>query len=132
MQKVVVKRFTFLEILVAVVILGISLAMVMSIIGAARSRVIRAERRWGRQHLLDQATEYYLLAGPDAALPEVLLPRNYTASCTLEPVQNLPEHALEPLNGYVLARYTITVYGLRSEVIAEREVAKPVPEEELF
>lgn len=121
-------HFTFLEILIAVAILGVALAIALQIIGAARSRLLRAERRWARQHNLDQAVEFYLLAGPDAAPPAGLLPEGFSTSCTLEatPVEELPEFVSEQYLGWTLARYRVTLVWRGSSTVQEQVVEKVV------
>ncbi len=122
-------RFTFLEILIATAILGIALALALQVIGAARARLLRAERRWARQHNLDQAVEFYLLAGPDAALPTDLLPEGFSASCTVEPVplDELPEFvASEQYQGWTLARYRITLVWRGSASVQQQVVEKVI------
>ncbi len=122
------KPFSFLEILIAMAILGISLTVALSIVSGARSRVLRAEQRWARQHNLDQATEFFLSAGPDATVPGWLLPKGFRAECELIRVENLPEYAQGKKDKFTLARYEIRVIGLRNEVVAENTVEKIVPE----
>ncbi|NOY80520.1 MAG: prepilin-type N-terminal cleavage/methylation domain-containing protein [Kiritimatiellaeota bacterium] len=122
-------RFTFLEILIAIAILGIALALALQIVGAARARLLRAERRWARQHNLDQVVEFYLLAGPDAALPTDLLPEGFSASCTVEPVplDELPEFvSSEEYQGWTLARYRITLVWRGSASVQQQVVEKVI------
>lgn len=126
------KRFTFIEILIAVTIMAVSLVMVMTVVGSAQSNIIKAQSNWGQSHLLTQATEFYLLAGPDGNMPDEFLPQNYSSSCTLNPFEGeLPEHAIDPLNGFVPGVYRVEVTGLQGETIGIRKVLKLVPEEEL-
>jgi len=120
--------FTFLEILIAVAILGVALALALQIVGAARSRLLRAERRWARQHNLDQAVEFYLLAGPDAAPPAGMLPEGFSTSCTLDatPIEELPDFVSEQYQGWILARYRITLIWRGSSTVQEQIVEKVV------
>lgn len=122
------RPFTLLEVVVAVMVLGLSLVMIMSILGAARGRVIRAERRWAREHLVTQATEFFLLAGPDAAVPRGIFPEGVTADCAVEDVDDLPDEARLPIGNMMLRTYRITVYGTAGEPLGERTVEKIVYE----
>ena len=76
--------FTYLEVLVAVALLAAGLAMTLGLVAAARERTLRAERSWARQHLLAQAVEFYLLAGPKASPPQDLLTEGYSVRCETE------------------------------------------------
>ncbi len=106
------RPFTFIEILIAAAILAVSMGLAFQIIGNARARLLRAERRWARQHNLDQATEFFLLAGPKAAPPPGLLPEGFSATCQVDtvPAEDLPEYAGDEYRGWVLARMTVTVH----------------------
>ena len=121
--------FTLLEVLVAVAILGMSLALILQILGASRERVLRAERRWSRRHVLEQAAEFHLLAGPNARIPAGFLPEGFEsrASLAVDP-SNLPVHAAEPKNGWMPATLTVTVADENGEVVAEQDIEQIVPE----
>jgi len=124
------RRFTFIEVMTAVAVLGIALIMLLSLIGAARARLIRAEERWARQHLLDTATEFFLLAGPEEDLPSHLLPDGFAAECTVSVAGDLPDHAVDPYGGWALATYHIVLYR-DGAVAVEQRVDKVVREEDL-
>ena len=69
-----------LEVILAVAILSIGFIAAMSIATTAADRLMKAVVRWERQHMLNQATEYFLLAGPDAAIPQEFFPfQGYSA-----------------------------------------------------
>ncbi len=133
MSKTDIKRsrFTFLEIMVAVAILSASLAVVLTILGSSRSRLMRAERRWAGQHVLSNAVEFYLLAGTDAAIPGGVLPDGFSASCDLEAAEDLPEHAAEAVGGWMLGRYRIEVFNAGRQNVGEQIIEKVVLEEDL-
>ena len=124
-------RFTLLEVLIAVAILGVSVAMIVSILAGARSRLMRAERDWARQHLMSQAAEWYLLAGVMTAPPAGLLPPGFSAQARLERVEELPEEVREPLDGWVLGRYVIGLTGRSGESLGELPIDKLVREDAL-
>lgn len=123
-------RFTLLEVIIAAAILAVAVAASVGIVGAARSRILRAESRWGRQHLLSQAAEFYLLCGPNAPYPGGLLPEGFSASCSIGVVDDLPEDALEPQEGWVLGRFYIRVYDTAGTPMAECTVEKLLREED--
>ena len=124
-------RFTLLEVIIAAGILALAVVMSVGIMGGARARILRAESRWGRQHLLSQAAELYLLAGPGAERPPGLLPQGYSCDCTLAQVEDgMAEAALEPQDGWVLGRFDVRVYDTSGAVMAQCSVEKLVREED--
>ena len=125
------RGFTLLEVVIAVAIFGLSLGLILSIVSNARSRLLRAERSWAREHLFAQAAEFYLLAGPDADVPAGLLPLNFSCACTLEAAEDLPEGGTDPLEGWVLGRFHISVTGRSGEGLEERVVEKMMRAEDL-
>ena len=127
--------FTLIEILVASTILGLAVAMVVGTIGGARARILRAERRWGRAHVLSQAAEFYLLAGKDGAMPESLLPEGFRAMCELRPAENLPEYATESIQGWpdwTLGEYRVSVFDSYNHSLGEVVVEKIVHEDDYY
>ncbi len=116
----------------AVAILGVCLGAVLSLVGTARERVMRAERRWARQHNLSNAVEHYLLSGAKAAAPLDLLPPGFSASCRLEAVEGLPEGLPETMDGWLLGRYTVAVYNAGGQLTGVQEVEKLVREDDLY
>lgn len=124
-------RFTLLEVMVAAAILALAVSMSVSILGAARARILRAEKRWGRQHILAQAAELYLLGGPYAEMPDGLLPEGFSADCDLRRAEEgLSQDALEPIDGWVLGEFHIRVYDTAGNVMADTRVHKVVREED--
>jgi hypothetical protein len=129
------RRFTFVEVLVAAIILTASVGMTLAIVGSARARILRAEQRWGRAHLLSQAAEFYLMAGPDADVPDGLLPQGFTVRCDLLAAEELPEHAAESPSGWTgwrLGVFRITVYDTSGRSIGERAIEKIVREDDFY
>ena len=55
------KRFTLIEVIIAIGILAISLASLFQIIASARARIAKADEGWHNMHMLTQAAEYVLL-----------------------------------------------------------------------
>jgi len=124
--------FTLIEVVIAATILAMSVAFTMSIVATARSQVLRAERRWGRAHLLAQAAEYHLLAGARSGnQPDGLLPEGFRTFCDLAEVLDVPEEALEPVNGWRLGEFLIRVTDPNGHAIGELRVRKLVREEDL-
>ena len=61
-----VKRFTLIEVIIAIGILAISLASLFQIIASSRARIAKADEAWHNMHMLTQAAEYVLLHKADA------------------------------------------------------------------
>jgi type II secretory pathway pseudopilin PulG len=122
--------FTLLEVIIAAGILALAVAMSVGTMGAARARILRAESRWGRQHLLSQAAEFFLLCGPEARYPEGLLPEGFSADCSLSLADDLPLDALDAQEGWVLGRFHIRVYDTSGSLMAECSVDKLLREED--
>lgn len=108
-----------MEIMIAGMILTLSIAMTLGILGGARGRILRAEQRWGRQHHLSNMTEFYLLAGPRGSVPASLLPDGFSSRCDIWKAEDLPEHAAEGLSGWddwQLGQFHITVTGPSGDI----------------
>lgn len=105
-------RFTLIEVLIAIAIMAVALGAVLGLLAQAQADFTRAKDRWGLQHSMTQACEFYLLAPPGAqGPPDGLFPQGLTTSCDVRPVaaDALPEHAIDPQRGWVLAELEITV-----------------------
>ena len=122
--------FTLMEVMIAATILALAVASTMAIVGGARSNLIRAEKRWARQHLLAQAVELYLLGGHEAAVPDDLLPAGFSSSCQLLTVEDVHEEALEVNRGWQLGEYLVVVYDADRRPMAECRVRKVLKEED--
>jgi len=64
-------------------------------------------------------------------VPSGLLPQGFGMSCELVEVTDLPEEALEPINGWRLGEFVIQVTDASGDLIGEMRVRKPVLEEDL-
>lgn len=125
--------FTFIEIMIAGMILTLSIAMTLAIVGGARGRILRAEQRWGRNHHLSNVTEFYLLTGPRGAIPDSLLPEGFSARCDIRKAEDLPEHAADGIPGWddwQLGQFCVTVMGPSGNTIGEWTVEKLVREDD--
>ena len=126
-----VSRFTLLEVVIATAILAIALGAIMSVVGSTKADMGRAMDARAKQHSLQQATEWYLLANPaNLELPDGLLPAGYQASCEIEDVvDELPEHAQEPRDGWILVRYVIEVIDDQGNFLGQNLVYRIIRED---
>jgi len=124
-------RFTLLEVSIAALLLAISAVASLTVVGTARADILREIRRRDREHHMANAVEFFLLAGPDASVPDGLLPSGLTAECILSEInEGLPEDAYESINGWVLGEYCITLYGEDGQPLGEQRIRKILKEEE--
>ena len=66
--------YTLIEVIVALAILALGLVTAMSISSSSKRRIDKAYKRWGIQHQLTQATEFYMLAGANSNIPNTIFP----------------------------------------------------------
>ena len=118
--------FTLLEVILAVAILSIGFIAAMSIATTAADRLMKAVTRWERQHMLNQATEYFLLAGPDVAIPQEFFPfQGYSTTCQVSPAI-LPEGIEPEINSWKIVTMKISIFDDRNNEIDVLEVDKIV------
>ena len=105
-------RFTLVEVVVALAILGITLVSLLTLAGAAQQRLGKARDRWRNFHMLSQGAEYFMLftseepPGIDLAFFDVEdLPEELTGlvgqpplrCCVVELVRNADGEVLDTL-----------------------------------
>lgn len=121
-----------MEVMIAGTILALAVASTMGVLGGARSSLLRAEQRWARSHLLAQVAELYLLGGPNAEIPDGLLPAGYSSACELYEVEDgIHEEAMEHIRQWLLAEYHISVYDASGKMLSETFVRKVLKEEDV-
>ena len=86
--------FTLVEVVAAMAILTLGLASFFSMSFLAQKRLMKAQEKWERLHMLSEGAEYMLLQGfEDPELPgeEFWNYPGYRLSCSYEDVEDLPE-----------------------------------------
>ncbi|NLG13293.1 MAG: hypothetical protein GX561_03685 [Lentisphaerae bacterium] len=129
-NTVKVHCFTLAEVMIATVVLGLAVAATSAIVSGAQSSLIKAENRWGRQHLTTNAAEFYLLAGPNATMPQGVLPDGFSATCQLLVVDDIHEEALEPIDEWILGEFQIQVFDKNGNRISDTRVRKVLKEDD--
>lgn len=125
-------RFTLMEVMIAALILAMSVASAVGVIGTARANMLREERRWEREHAMGNAMEFFLLAGPENTLPPEALPEGYAAECVLFNVEeNIPEEAMESIRGWRLGEFQVRLYAPGGRMADEQQVRKIIKEEDV-
>ncbi len=122
------RRFTLLEVVVAIGVFAIGLGLVLGITSGARLRMERAEREARNRHILTQAVEYYLMVdkGSEASPPEEVFPyEDYTVSVDFDdPV--LPDDCPDAFNGCRLRVMRVEVFNKEGESCGAMKVERIV------
>ena len=88
------RRFTLIEVVVALAILSISIAGLLQLLTAAQNRIIKVDDHWMRTHMLIQAAEYYMLMKQEdpPAITDTFFPYDdYRVDVIWEEIEGLPE-----------------------------------------
>jgi type II secretory pathway pseudopilin PulG len=124
--------FTFVEILVAILILGLSLAFLVQLIGGSRARLLRAEQRWSRAHVAEQAVEFFLLAGADADMPSEFIPEGYAAYAEITQLtETMAQGYRDPIDGWMPIELQVVVRDPWGETVAVRKIEQLYREDDL-
>jgi prepilin-type N-terminal cleavage/methylation domain-containing protein len=123
----VVKKFTLIEVLIALAILSMAVVSFSLLIGGASKRTVVAFDRWQSTHLLTQAVEYYMLneaqAGSD--IDERFFPvEDYTAECSFESPEGLPEDVEESYGGQTLVAMKVVVKDKKGKTLDSATVER--------
>lgn len=96
------RRFTLIEIVVALGILAISLGGLLQLAISSQLKISRAAEKWQEMHMLTQAAEYLLLHNEETVeVPADFFPYpEYEINCVYDDAEGLPEE-LENLTGQV-------------------------------
>ena len=123
-------KFSLIEILIAVAILGLALGSVLAMFSSSQDQLLRARERWMSQHALEQAAEFYLLSNPsNLEMAEGIMPDGYTAHCEVNAATNVPDHALTPFRGWTLSEFQVSVSDAQGHVVGEITVYKIIRED---
>lgn len=119
-----------MEVLVALLLLGLVLGSTMAFAARATASVQRAQRDWADAHALTQASEFFLVTNPRyLVVPDQVLPPGYRATCSISDGRgDLPENARATQSGWALARYDIGVTTPDGRTLAPAPIYKLLPE----
>ena len=111
------KKFTLIEVVVALTILTAGVLVAAQMFAMSASRVSAAETEWFEQHLLTQAAEHFLTMPPREPLPDRFLEdSSYSASAKYAPSDQLSGGASAELGELALMKMTVTLYRNGSAV----------------
>lgn len=88
------RGFTLVEVVVALAILSISVAALLSLITASQNRISKGYDLWKRTHILMQAAEYYMLMpleDPPAMTEQIFPYKEFSVDVSVEDVEDLEE-----------------------------------------
>ena len=105
------RRFTLIEVVVALAILSISLAGLLQLSITANSKNADSVEKWESEHMLAQAAEYLMLQNEDGAtVPEDFFPYpGYSVEVVCDDAEGLPEDYDGLDNQLPLKRWNIAV-----------------------
>ena len=105
------RRFTLIEVVVALAILSISLAGLLQLSITANSKNADSVEKWESEHMLAQAAEYIMLRNEEgASVPEEFFPYSgYSAEVVCEDPEGLPEDYSDLEGQLPLKRWNIAV-----------------------
>ena len=105
------RRFTLIEVVVALAILSLSLAGLLQLSLGATRRVADAVEAWESEHMLAQAAEYLMLHNEDGSdIPEEFFPYpGYSVEVVCGDAEGLPEDYSELDGQLPLQRWNIAV-----------------------
>jgi len=121
-----------MEVMIAALVLSLAAASTLSIVGTGRSKLLREERRWAREHYLTNVVEFYLSVGPDQQVPDCLLPEGWYATCDLYDVEDgLPDEAYESIREWRLGEFHICLYDGSGSLVGEQFIRKLLKEDDV-
>jgi len=102
--------FTLLEVVVALAIFSLGLGVVFSVTAMARARTVRGREMVRLDHMLTQATEYFLLVHDADELPEEVFPYpGYAAHVSCDDIDDPPDGAVDGVGALKLKLMTVTL-----------------------
>lgn len=123
-------EFTLLEVIIALSVLGMGLAVAFGVSASGRLRTMRSYRDMLEEHMLIQAAEYYMLDCRTDKLPEEVFPyRDYSASVSFSRPENLPDGISDELRPFKLAVMRVTLVNQEEKPCGELTVERIVPDD---
>jgi prepilin-type N-terminal cleavage/methylation domain-containing protein len=124
-------KFTLIEIIVAIAILALGLLSAMSMSSFSKYRIDKAYKKWKMQHMLSQASEYYLLVGANTDIPHIIFPyKNMQASCSVIECKVLPEDIDVYFDQWLLGTYHVEIVS-NGKILRDIKIDKIVNKNEI-
>lgn len=116
------RRFTLIEVVVAMAILSLSLAGMMQLLTQSQMRIGDAMEKWREMHMLTLASEYILMTSSeeDLHVPDEIFPYNdYQIDCQVEDAEGLPDELKDQDGQLPLKKWTVKLIRVKDK--AERK-----------
>jgi prepilin-type N-terminal cleavage/methylation domain-containing protein len=124
------RRFTLIEVVVSIAILGIGLVGFLGITASTSRRMNRAYNRWEEQHALGQAIEMFMLTNVAQRPSDEFFPyRDYDVQFEIGVPENLPEGVEETLDKWKLVKVTANLINSAGDVVLGVSLDRLVYEE---
>ena len=116
------RRFTLVEVVVALAILGLSLSGLLSLAMNAQVKVARSVEKWENTHKLIQAVEYIMLFDDDnLSVPNDFFPYDgYMIQCSVDDADGLPEEFTEIDDAAPLKCITVELLRTSDNKVVDR------------
>ena len=116
------KSFTLVEVVVALAILGLSLAGLLGLAMNAQIKVARSVEKWENTHKMIQAVEYLMLLDDEnLSVPAELFPYDgYMVQCAVDDAEGLPEEFAEIEDAAPLKCITVEIVRTRDNKVVDR------------
>ncbi len=109
------RAFTLIEVVVAIAILGLSLAGLLQLLTQSQLRIANAEEKWRDMHMMTQAVEYLMMVSntEDLHIPDEVFPyEDHLVECEITDADDLPEELNGQSGQLPLKKWTFTLLRL--------------------
>jgi prepilin-type N-terminal cleavage/methylation domain-containing protein len=116
------KKFTLVEVVVALAILGLSLSGLLSLAMNSQVKVARAVEKWENTHKMIQAVEYLMLFDDEnLSVPTEFFPYDgYMIQTSVDDAEGLPEEFTEINDAAPLKCITVELVRTRDNKVIDR------------
>lgn len=121
------RPLTLIEVVVALAILALGFASLLSLMAMSSNRAAKAESKWDSAHRISQAAEFFLLCGPKTRMDNRFLPNpGARAECRIEKPEGLPDDVDDTRGLWRLSRLHIELFqdGALSNSIDVEKILK--------
>ncbi|MDD4816590.1 MAG: type II secretion system protein [Victivallaceae bacterium] len=125
-----IRRFTLLEVVIALTIFAVGIGIAFGVSAAARMRTMKGRQLLEESHMLAQAVEYYLLDYDAEELPEDVFPYpEYHANVSYSDPdpESLPDRADGELGMWKLRVMRVELFNSKEESCGFLEMERIMP-----